>query len=184
MKSIVRVAVAQIFCLAGDRSGNFVRIEAAVKEAKKLGAEIVCFPEMAILGWVNPEAHSLAFSIPGEDTRRLQEITRTYGLSLSIGLGEKEGNHLYDSAILIGPQGDLLLKHRKINLLAELMTPPYTPGSGVGGSTDASWKSRHSDLCRLFSARTVVADEGAETRPDDHPLWLGKRVGWLAGAWT
>jgi predicted amidohydrolase len=32
---------------------------------------------------------------------------------------------------MIDNNGQILLKHRKINLLAELMSPPYTPGEGV-----------------------------------------------------
>jgi len=38
---------------------------------------------------------------------------------------------LYDSAILVDRAGKILLKHRKINLLSELMTPPYTPGEDI-----------------------------------------------------
>ena len=38
----VKIALAQIFCLDGDRSGNFARIENAIIEAKEKGAEIVC----------------------------------------------------------------------------------------------------------------------------------------------
>ena len=36
----VKIALAQIFCIDGDRSGNFVRIENAIVEAKEKGAEI------------------------------------------------------------------------------------------------------------------------------------------------
>ena len=60
--------MAQIFCLDGDRAGNLRRIENAVAEASKNDADIVCFPEAAILGWVNPDAHKRAFAIPGPDT--------------------------------------------------------------------------------------------------------------------
>ncbi len=37
----VKIAIVQIFCLDGDRSGNFVRIENAIDEASKKGADIV-----------------------------------------------------------------------------------------------------------------------------------------------
>lgn len=127
----VNVAIAQIFCLDGDRSGNFRRIENALIKAKATDADIVCFPEMAILGWVNPDAHERAFPIPGPDTDRLGALAKQYGLYMAIGLGEKEGDQLYDSAVLIDDTGEILLKHRKNNILAELMDPPYTPGSGV-----------------------------------------------------
>lgn len=126
----VSIAMGQIFSLDGDRAGNFVRIENAIRQAKVAGAEIACFPEMAILGWVNPDAHTRAFPIPGADSDRLCKLAGDYDIYLCVGLAEKDGSKLYDSAVLIDGNG-ILLKHRKINLLAELMTPPYTPGESV-----------------------------------------------------
>jgi predicted amidohydrolase len=127
----VKIAMAQIFSLDGDRSGNFVRIENAIREAKACTADIICFPEMVILGWVNPDAHDRACPIPGEDSGRLCELAERYEIYLCAGLAEKDGTRLYDSAVLIDKRGRILLKHRKINILTELMTPPYTPGKGV-----------------------------------------------------
>lgn len=127
----VKIAIAQIFCLDSDRSGNFVRIENAIDEASKKRADIVCFPETSLLGWVNPEAHHRAFPIPGEDSDRLCALAVKYDLFLCIGLAEKEGDTLYDTVILIDNNGNIILKHRKINILTHLMDPPYTPGSEV-----------------------------------------------------
>ena len=49
-----------------------------------------------------------------------------------MGLCEKDGDKLHDTAILVNPSGEIELKHRKINLLDWLMDPPYTPG-GIEG---------------------------------------------------
>ncbi len=130
-KAPVKVALCQIFALDGDREGNFVRIEAALREAREREAQIACFPETALLGWVNPEAHERAYPIPGPDTDRLVRLAKQHNLYLCVGLAEKEEDRLYDSAVLIDPQGRILLKHRKINILTELMDPPYTPGQEV-----------------------------------------------------
>jgi predicted amidohydrolase len=127
----VKAAICQIFCLDGDRLGNFVRIENAMRDAKDAGADIACFPETATLGWVNPDAHKRACPIPGEDSDKLCGLARDYDLYLCIGLAEKEGRHLYDSVVLIDNKGNILLKHRKINLLTELMSPPYTAGKNI-----------------------------------------------------
>ncbi len=126
-----KAAICQIFCLDGDRRGNFIRIENAIREAKAAGADIACLPETAILGWVNPDAHKRAFPIPGEDSDRLCKLAGDYDLHLSIGLAENEGRRLYDSAVMIDNKGNILLKHRKMNLLTELMSPPYTPGESI-----------------------------------------------------
>jgi predicted amidohydrolase len=127
----IKIAMAQIFSLDGDRAGNFVRIENAIQEAKDGSADIICFPEMVILGWVNPDAHDRACPIPGEDSGRLCELAKKYEIYLCASLAEKDGTKLYDSVILIDVKGQILLKHRKINILTELMNPPYTPGKGV-----------------------------------------------------
>lgn len=125
----IKLALCQIFCIDGDRDGNLVRIERALQEAGEV--DIACFPEACLLGWVNPEAHELADPIPGESFHRVAELARRYGTMICIGMVEKEGDRLYDSAVLIGRDGELLLKHRKINILSHLMFPPYTPGDGV-----------------------------------------------------
>jgi predicted amidohydrolase len=126
-----KAVICQIFCLDGDRRGNFVRIENAIREAKDAGADIACFPETALLGWVNPDAHKRAHPVPGEDSNKFCGLARNYDLHLCIGLAEKQGGNLYDSAVLIDDKGNILLKHRKINLLTELMSPPYTPGERI-----------------------------------------------------
>jgi predicted amidohydrolase len=125
------MAMCQIVCLDGDRRGNFARIDNAVREARQAGADIACLPETAIYGWVNPDAHQRAHPIPGEDSQRLCELARELELHLCVGLEERDGERLYDSAVLIDDRGRILLKHRKINLLEWLMTPPYSPGQEI-----------------------------------------------------
>ncbi len=125
------IGICQISLVDGDRSGNFVRIERGIAEAKEAGAEIACLPEMAVLGWVNPDAHKRAFAIPGEDSERFCGLAKKYEIFVCVGLAEKDGAKLYDSAVLIDDTGEILARHRKINLLDELMDPPYTPGAEV-----------------------------------------------------
>ena len=130
-KSTLKIALAQILCMDGDRAGNLVRIENAMIQAKTKKAAIIVFPESAILGWINPEAHTRATPIPGADAQTLCDLAKKYQLYVCIGLDEKEGDKLFDSAILIDDEGKILLKHRKINVLPDLMTPSYAVGDGV-----------------------------------------------------
>jgi len=160
----IRIGVAQILALDGDRSGNFVRIENAIAAAKKQGAEIVTLPESCILGWENPAAHTRAFPIPGDDSKRLSELARKYGVYVCVGLDEKDGERLFGSCILIDDQGNILLKHRKVNVLPELMSPPYSVGGGVGVAT-----TRFGRIGILICADSFVGDlvKGmAELKPD------------------
>ena len=124
----VRIAVCQILSIDADREGNFRRVEYALETARTEHADIAAFPESTILGWENPDAHHMAFPIPGADSDRIAALARKYGLMISIGLDEKDGAKLYDSAILVDKSGKLLWKHRKLNVLAWLMDPPYSEG--------------------------------------------------------
>jgi predicted amidohydrolase len=163
-KRIVEVAMCQIFSLDGDRDGNFVRIENAIGQAKDAGAQIICFPEAVILGWVNSDAHERAYSIPGKDSKRLCKLAKDYQTYLCVGLAEKDGRNLYDSAVLIDDKGQILLKHRKINILTELMSPPYTSGKSVNAV-----KTKFGKVGLLICADTHkddILDRLAGLKPD------------------
>jgi predicted amidohydrolase len=125
---VFRLAICQILVIDSDREGNFRRIEYALEDAEAKGADIAIFPESSILGWENPEAHRLAQPIPGTDSDRIAAMASKHRMMIAIGLDEKDGDKLYDSAILVDKSGKLLWKHRKINVLPELMTPPYSQG--------------------------------------------------------
>ena len=124
----VRLAICQILVIDGDREGNFRRIEYALDQAASQHAQIAVFPESSLLGWENPDAHRLAAPIPGADSDRIGALARKHDIMIAIGIDEKAGDKLYDSAILVDKTGKLLWKHRKINVLPELMTPPYSQG--------------------------------------------------------
>jgi len=127
-KKTVRLAICQILVIDSDREGNFRRIEYALQQAQAQHADIAIFPESSILGWENPDAHTMAAPIPGRDSDLIGTLAQKYHVMIAIGLDEKAGDRLYDSAVLIDKAGKLLWKHRKINVLPELMTPPYAQG--------------------------------------------------------
>lgn len=124
----VHLAICQILVIDSDRDGNFRRIEYALDQAEAQHADIAIFPESSILGWENPDAHRMAAPIPGADSDRIAALAQKHHIMIAIGLDEKDGDKLYDSAILVDKSGKLLWKHRKINVLPELMTPPYSQG--------------------------------------------------------
>lgn len=126
---VVRVAMAQLLCTDVDLDMNLGRIASLVARAAAEAADIVLFPETCDFGWVNPEAHRRAGSVPGAFSDQVAERARAHSLWIGIGLCEKDGDRLYDSAVLIDPGGRIVLKHRKINLLSWLMEPPYTAGA-------------------------------------------------------
>ena len=125
----VKVAVCQTRCVDSDVEGNIQRITRAVEEAAKKRAQIAAFPEAVFIGWVNAAAHELAEPIPGRFSEIVCQLAREHKIMISIGLTEKVEGGVYDSMILVGSDGEILLKHRKINTLVELLTPPYLQGN-------------------------------------------------------
>jgi predicted amidohydrolase len=129
------IAMCQIVILDGDRSGNFIRIENAIVEAISKGAELICFPEAAMLGWLNSDAYTRACTIPGPDSDQLCGLAQKYAVYLCIGVEEFDSGRLFNSALLIDDRGQILLKHRQVNVPQKLMPHPYTQGTEVDIAT-------------------------------------------------
>jgi predicted amidohydrolase len=73
---------------------------------------------------------ALAEEVPGgEYFSRLQRVSDECDVYLIVGLTERAGDTVYNSAVLIGPDGDLLGKHRK-NFLWYTETDWYAAGEG------------------------------------------------------
>ncbi|MFG0251603.1 MAG: carbon-nitrogen hydrolase family protein [Phycisphaerales bacterium JB038] len=177
----VRIAVCQTFCIDSDIEGNLQRIDLALHEAAAQEADMATFPETALIGWVNPAAHELATPIPGALSDRIGELARRYEMMIAIGLCEKAGDRLHDSAILVDRDGALLLKHRKINILTELMDPPYTPGSRAD---IAAVDTRFGRIGMLICADTFV-EENVKALAALEPDVVLVPYGWAApvNAW-
>lgn len=133
----IRVALCQTE-VGADPETNLQRIEAAIAAAGAAGAQLAVFAEAADFGWVNPRAHVAAASIPGATTERLARAARRHGIMVAGGICEKAGERLFNTAVLIDRNGELLGKHRKVNVLEELMSPPYSRGEGAGHSVFAT----------------------------------------------
>jgi predicted amidohydrolase len=73
----------------------------------------------------------LAQAIPGPHAGRLAQAAHTHRIYVAAGLVERAGDRLYNAAVLIGPGGDLLLHHRKINEL-DIALDLYSIGDRLG----------------------------------------------------
>jgi predicted amidohydrolase len=100
-------------------SANLAAILDKIAEAAAQGAELVVFPEAALTGLINDDQPEqdlpLGHEIPGEITRQLAVQCQVNAVWLAIGLLEREAERLYDSAILIAPDGEIKLKYRRIS---------------------------------------------------------------------
>ena len=97
---------------------NLATMTELISQAAEAGADLVLFPEVALTGLTNDDdpEHDLPLgqAIPGPITDRLGVAARRQSVYVGTGILEREGNCLYDSAILLGPGGDIVLKYRRI----------------------------------------------------------------------
>ncbi len=114
---IVRVALV-VPRITADPNLNLAVIERMATEAASSGAGLVLFPEAALTGLINNDdpAHDtpLAQAIPGPATEQLGSLCRRLGIWLGFGMLERDEAKLYDSAVLLEPDGRIGIVYRRI----------------------------------------------------------------------
>ena len=117
-KTTVKLALIQMTVEGGEPINNIARAKRMIKEATQNNAQIVLLPEAMDLGWTHPSALTKAYPVPGGKTyESLAQSAVDNGVYVCAGIIEKDGDKVYNSAVIISPEGELLLKHRKINEL-------------------------------------------------------------------
>src|SRR3954451_13912824 len=126
-----RAGMTQVLVEGGRPDDNLGRAEGAIGRAAAEGCRLVVLPECLDLGWTNPSARDLARPIPGPHADRLAQAAREHRIYVAAGLVERAGDRLYNAAVLIDPEGRLLLHHRKINEL-DIALDLYSIGDRLG----------------------------------------------------
>jgi predicted amidohydrolase len=117
--STFKLALAQMQIESGCLEKNLLRANEFVARAAADHAAVVCLPEALDVGWTHPEAGAWAEPVPGgSTTQSLRRMARDHGVFLCAGLTEREGDRVFNSAVLLDPKGQVLLQHRKLNELA------------------------------------------------------------------
>jgi nitrilase len=147
-----KVAVIQKPPVLLDREKTIARTLGSIEEAVREGASLLVFPEAYIPGyptWIwrlrpgsdmalSNEIHARlrqnAINLSGNDLKPVQEAARKHGLTIVIGLHEIDstfsGTTLFNTVAVIGPDGGLLNRHRKLM--------PTNPERMVWGMGDAT----------------------------------------------
>ena len=106
-----------------DRCRQFARF---IEDAARQKADLVVLPEtLTVNGLEYAEA---AEPIPGPSTTYFGELARKHGLHLVVGLVERDGHLIYNVAVLLGPDGRLIGKYRKVTLPRTEIEAGVTPG--------------------------------------------------------
>ncbi|HEY8129082.1 MAG TPA: carbon-nitrogen hydrolase family protein [Hyphomicrobium sp.] len=132
-KPIVRAAVVQAASVLFDTPETIAKLENLVREAATQKADIAVFPEAFVggypkgldfgarLGMRSPEGRDAyrryfesAIEVPGPECAQIGEMARNSRMHLVVGIIERGGATLYCTALMFGPDGRLLGKHRKL----------------------------------------------------------------------
>ncbi len=148
----MRIAVVQRPPVLLDRARTIADAVAAIEEAAANEARIVIFPEAYIPGypaWIwrlrpgadmalaeklHAQLLANAVSLDGDDLAPLREAAKKHQVSVVCGIDERDAEFsrgtLYNTVVVIGPDGALLNRHRKLM--------PTNPERMVWGFGDAS----------------------------------------------
>jgi predicted amidohydrolase len=111
-----RVAAVSMNGFLGEPERVLRAIDGWCEKAAAEKAELVVFPELVVHGHCTPNTWELAEPVPdGPSLRRLAEIARRRGVYLSAGLSEKERDIVFNTQVLVGPEG-FIGKQRKLHL--------------------------------------------------------------------
>ncbi|MBA1333697.1 MAG: Aliphatic amidase AmiE [Firmicutes bacterium] len=115
----VRIAVVQMNPVFGEKETNIKRMLDFIDKASEKRADLIVFPELCNTGYMfknRSELARLSEEIPAGDTVKAWTVkAKENNVYIIAGLAEKEDGKLYNSAVLIGPEG-YLGKYRKCHL--------------------------------------------------------------------
>jgi len=146
----MRVAAVQMHC-SPDRADNLARAASLTAEAATQGAELVVLPELFSSLGRTADMRTAAESLEGPTVAWASALARKHHCSIVAGsFVEREGEQLFNTSVLLDPDGVLIAHYRKVHLF----------DIDVAGAT-----SRESDT---FSAGddAVVAPLSQATTPD------------------
>jgi nitrilase len=148
----VRVAVVQHPPVLLDRDATLARGVELLGEAARAGARLISFPETWVPGYpewlwrlrpgqdsaMTGEIHARlldsAVDLDAGQLQPLQDAAREHGITVLVGVHERDGRFsrgtLYNTAVLIGADGAILNRHRKL--------VPTNPERMVWGQGDGS----------------------------------------------
>jgi nitrilase len=147
-----KVAVIQKPPVLLDRAGTIARVVELIDEAATAGASLLVFPEAyvpgyptwiwrlrpggdgAVTGEIHARLRANAVDVAGGDLQPVQDAAAKRRVTVVLGINELDsgfsGTTLFNTVVVIGPNGSLLNKHRKLM--------PTNPERMVWGMGDAT----------------------------------------------
>jgi len=117
MTKVLKIGMGQLLVEGGEPERNLKRAGKMLEDAAEKSCRLVLLPECLDFAWTHPSAKTEAQPIPGPYSDILCKLAKTYNLYLCAGLTERSEDKVYNTAIFISPEGNILLKYQKINVL-------------------------------------------------------------------
>lgn len=117
----LRLALAQLNPTVNDFEGNKARIIDAMRRAKAMGADVLVTPELATVGYSAEDLLNRPTTLERnqESIDAIRAAARELSMSVLLGCLQASDHHgkkpLYNSALFIGPDGEILqARHKRL----------------------------------------------------------------------
>jgi len=175
-----RIAFLHLAPAVGQIASNRELIERAIFTAAQAGASWILTPELCVCGYAFPEVIGTEWILPQPDPWMERICTLAASLHVTLFLSHPERDDhtgkLHNTVFAITPTGDIVGKHRKINVIpiseawstsGETATPIPVPPVRVGVLICAdAYSMRHSQNLKAQGAELLVS--AAAWAPGEH----------------
>ena len=117
--AVLKLAMGQMLVEGGKPADNLQRAVEMISDASAQDCDIIILPECLDVGWTHPSATELADEIPGSRSDVLCKAAADQRIYVVAGLTERDGDSVYNSAVLIDPQGEIITTYHKVHLRGE-----------------------------------------------------------------
>ncbi len=125
----VRLAAVHLKPNGSTPEENCRLYEPLIEEAARRNADLVVLGETITYYGKNMTMAEVAEAIPGTSTSYFGDLARRHNLHIVVGLVERAGHLIYNSAVLMGPDGCLIGTYRKAALPRNEIKAGITPGT-------------------------------------------------------
>jgi (R)-amidase len=125
----MQAELAQLSLVDGDIGHNTRKVIETIGRADVAGGtKLLVFPEATLSGFpTRDNVADVAQSIDGPALSTVRDAARHAGVSVAVGLAEREGARYYNTTVLIDANGEIALRYRKTHLWASDVGV-FTPG--------------------------------------------------------
>lgn len=125
----MQAELAQLALVDGDVAHNTRKVIETIGRADVAGGtKLIVFPEATLSGFPTRENVSdVAQSLDGPALTSVRDAARRAGVSVAVGLAEREGARFYNTTVLVDDKGEIALRYRKTHLWASDVGV-FTPG--------------------------------------------------------